>query len=314
MTTTFAPPTGPPATAPVYEVGSAPASPPSGRRRHPLALGAAVVALVALGVGSFVVLAGGGSSNDTTLASITPFSLAAAAESTIAARSIQFDVTASAGDMGAVTVSGAIDNETKLVSVTTDLSSLLALGDTPLPFAGGEMQLLFDGANGVAYLSADALGGLGGLLPSGASWVSIDLAALAEKSGANLGDLEGQLAIDPADTARLLLDSDAAVEVGDETIDGVDTKHYQVTVDLAAALAAAPQTDVAELDGLDLPGTVVYDVWVTADNQLRRASFDTVVAGQPIAMTLDMTTSTEPLDATVPSGNDVFDLTGLLGF
>jgi hypothetical protein len=55
-------------------------------------------------------------------------------------------------------------------------------------------------------------------------------------------------------------------------------------------------------------------VWVTADNQLRRVSFDLDVAGQSIAMQLDMTTSNEPLDIELPADSDVFDLTGLLGF
>ncbi len=95
------------------------------------------------------------------------------------------------------------------------------------------------------------------------------------------------------------------------------TKHYEVTVDIAAAIAALPQAEIDEaLDGLDvpdrLPDTFVYDVWVTADNDLRRVAFDTEIAGQTISMQLDMATSDEPLGIEVPT--DVFDLSGLLGF
>ena len=81
-----------------------------------------------------------------------------------------------------------------------------------------------------------------------------------------------------------------------------------------------PQADIdptvpdIDLPDIDLPDTVVYDVWVTADNQLRRVSFDTDIAGQSIAMQLDMTTSDEPSGIELPAESEVFDLTGLLGF
>jgi hypothetical protein len=316
MTSTFAPPTGPPATgsspAPLPEFEPiSPAVAPGGGRRRPFVLVAALAAVVALGIGAFVALAS--ERSDSGVAE--PYSLIAAAESTVAARSIEFDLTVSASDLADVTVSGAVDNEAELVSVTTDLSSLLALGDTPMPLGDGAMTVLLDGANGVLYLDASALGGF---LPDGAAWVSIDLATLAEQSGQPLDDLEGELAFDPSDIAESLLATEGAVEVGAETIDGVETRRYEVTVDIAAAIAALPQADLddalggLEVPDVDVPDTLVYDVWVTADNDLRRVAFDTEIAGQTIAMQLDMTVSDQPLGLEVPT--DAFDLTGLLGF
>lgn len=316
MTSTFAPPVGPPATAsspaPLHDLeplavhGSS-----GGGRRRPVALAVAVFAVVALGIGAFVALSGGRSGGEVA----EPYSLIAAAEGTVAARSVEFELTVSASDLAEISVSGAVDNESELVSVTTDLSSLLALGDTPMPLGDGEMTVLLDGANGVVYLDA---GALGGFLPDGAAWVSIDLATLAEQSGRSLDELEGELAFDPSDIAESLLDNENAVEVGIETIDGVEVKHYQVSVDIAAAIAALPQADIDEALGgldvpeIDVPDTLVYDVWVTADNDLRRVAFDTELAGQTIAMQLDITTSGQPLDIEVPA--DAFDLSGLLGF
>ncbi len=315
MTSTFAPPTGPavtgsPASAfPETELVPTTAPAPGGRRR-PVALIVAVVAMMALGIGAVVALAGSGSDGGADVAE--PYSLIAAAESTITARTIEFDLTVSASDLAEVTVSGAVDNDSQLVSITTDLSSLLALGDVPLPLGGGDMTVLVDGATGVVYLDASALGGF---LPDSAGWVSIDLGALAEQSGQALDELQGEFAFDPGDIARSLLDTDNATEIGVETIDGVEVKHYEVSVDIAAALAAVPQ---AELDpaiaDIDLPDTVTYDVWVTADNQLRRVSFGTEIAGQTIGMQLDMTTSDQPLGVELPADSEVFDLTGLLGF
>ena len=315
MTSTFAPPTGPPVTGSTASVASETelvpaAAPASGSPRRPIALIAAVVAVLALGIGAFIALGASGSGDDADLAE--PYSLIAAAERTVAARTVEFDLTLSASDLAEITVSGAVDNESQLISVTSDLSSLLALGDMPIPFGGGEMTVLVDGSTGIIYLDASVLGGF---LTDGAGWVSIDLGTLAEQGGETLDELQSEFAIDPTDIARSLLDTENATEVGIDTIDGVEVKHYEVSVDIAAALAAVPQTELDPAIGdIELPDTVTYDVWVTADNELRRVSFGTEIVGQTIGMQLDMTTSDDPLGIEVPAADDVFDLTGLLGF
>jgi hypothetical protein len=314
MTSTFAPPTGPPVTgspaSALPETEPVPAAAPSPRGRRGFALVAAAGAVMALGLAALIAFAGSGSGDGADVAE--PYSLIAAAENTITARTVEFDLTVSASDLADITVSGAVDNESQLVSITTDLSSLLALGDTPIPFGGGDMTVLVDGSTGVIYLDASALGGF---LPDSAGWVSIDLGTLAEQSGQALDDLQDEFALDPSDIARSLLDTEDAVEVGVDTIDGVEVRHYQVSVDIAAALAAVPQAELDPAIGdIELPDTITYDVWITADNQLRRVSFGTEIVGQTIGMQLDMTTSDEPLGIELPADGDVFDLTGLLGF
>jgi hypothetical protein len=308
MNTTFAPPSGPASSAPLQppQVGGS----VTDERRHPGVLGTVVAALVMLAVGAFVAI---GSSGDEGVTLPEPFSLAAAAQNTVDARSVEFELTVTAGDLGDVTVAGAVDNESKLVSVSTDLSTLLGLD--AMPIGDGAIEALFDPSTDVVYISA---GALGDLLPGDSVWVSVDLGRLAEKSGTTIDELQNELFVDPAEWARVLLDSGDVVEVGSEIIDGVDTVHYEVTVDLAAALAASPQArleldefDIDEFD-IDVPDSVTYDVWVTSDNQLRRASFDVAIGDQAVAMVLDMRPSDQPLDAQVPS--DSFDITGLLGW
>ena len=263
---------------------------------------------MALGVAAFVALAGRDSGNDADVAA--PYSLIAAAESTIGARTVEFDLSVSAAESAEFAVSGSVDNESRLASLTADRSSLLALDDEALPLGVGVMTVLVDGARGIVYLDA---GELGGFTAGGAAWVSIDLGVLAEQSGQSLDDVLGEFPLDPADIAHSLLSTENVSEVGAETIDGVETKRFAVTVDVAEALAAVPQADIdAEAADIELPDTVVYDVWVTADNQLRRLAFDTVVAGQAFDMQLDMTTSNETLGVELPT--DAFDITGLLGF
>ena len=56
---------------------------------------------MALGVAAFVALAGGGSGDGADVAE--PYSLIAAAESTLAARTVEFDLTVSASDLAEIT-------------------------------------------------------------------------------------------------------------------------------------------------------------------------------------------------------------------
>jgi hypothetical protein len=284
-------------TAPVPEIDE-----PTPTRRGRLAgVALAVVAVLALVVGALVVADRGG----TDRSSLASFSLVAAAEQAIAADTVEFSVTVSADGIGEVTTSGAVDNDTEVMVLSVGLDSIMPLGG----LGGGEVvEMIVDAEAGMLYFGADALGGL---VPGGASWISADLGAIAEASGQSLDDLGGELFLDPTESARLLLDAEQVTEIGPETVDGDATVRYQVTVDLAAAIAAIPQAG-AELDaqGVDVPDTVVYDVWVTEDNQLRRAAFEIEVAGQSVATTLEMRASNEPLDVEIPT--DTFDLTDFI--
>jgi hypothetical protein len=312
MSTTFAPPTGPVVWAPPASPGAdalslGPSDPPTspGGRRRPVALALAVVAVVGLGVAALVALTAGGADQGVTLPDAPAFDLAAAAQSTIEARTVEFDLVVTTGQLGRMSLTGAVDNETQLARVTTDLSRLLG---TDGMLGGATIEVLVDGANDTVYLAADALAGL---LPAGSSWISLDLARLAELTGEPLADMRGQILVDPAEAARMLLDADEVDEVGTEIIDGVDTMRYRVTVDVAAALAASPQLG-GPLDpaGAELPETIVYDVWVTEANELRRAAVDLVVAGETVSMVLDMTTAEGRLDLEIPA--DAFDITAWL--
>lgn len=281
-----------------------PSRPPGSHRRRGPLLVIAVAAIVALGIGGFVAVAGSGGNGGVSLPEVQPFSLAAAAQDTITSRSVAFDLTVTTADRGNVSVSGAVDTETKVMTATTDLSGLLGLGDANL-LGDSKIDVLYDSANTTAYLDA---GALAPMLPAGTTWISANLSSFEDQAGGSVDDM----LVDPSAVARALLDSDNVVEVGQDTIDGVDTVHYQVTVDVAAALAASPQAGSKLTDsGVDLPDTVTYDVWVTADNQLRRASFDVTVAGQNVSMVLNLKPSDQPLDVQVPT--DAFDITGLLG-
>jgi hypothetical protein len=278
-------------------------------RLHRGVLAVAVTALLALGIGAAAGMATGGDDavSARTATAVPLFSLASATESTLAARTVEFELTATLPGVGDAAMSGVVDNETGLVAVRGDVSDLLpdTMG-TELPL-GGEVELIV--ADDVAYVGAS---GLSELLPIETPWISLDLAVLAEKTGTDSDDLPG-IAIDPRDIAQVLLDADDVTEIGPETIDGEETVRSRVVLDLGDPLASLPEMEGAldeQLDGVELPETVSYDVWVTADNELRRVALDLDVAGQGVGFVLDLTTSDEPPAVEIPA--DAFDLTAWL--
>lgn len=272
------------------------------------ALLVAVVAVLVAGVGAFFLLSGGGDGGDADGAvDGAQYSLAAAAQQAAEARTVTFDMEMEAGPLGALTMTGAADRDAQLMTMSMDMGDVMGIGE-------GSVEMILDVAGGVMYMSAD---GFGDMMPVQAEWFSIDLATMAEMNGQSLDDLRDEFAFDPTASAALLLGEDA-VELGIEEIDGEQVKHYQVTVDLAAALAATPQAQ-QQLDesglglGDELPETIVYDVWVTGDNRLRRMAFELPVMGEELRTRMDFRSVDEPLEVEIPDASDVVDLTEMMG-
>ncbi|MGW7281580.1 hypothetical protein ACWGIV_25420 [Streptomyces sp. NPDC054844] len=109
--------------------------------------------------------------------------------------------------------------------------------------------------------------------PGGKTWMKIDLKKAAQALGVNAGQIG-----DPAQSAayaKAITDQDVT-KVGQEKIDGVDTTHYKVSV------------DVAELPGGDqlrqqVGPTLPMQVWLDGDGRLRRQQLDMSVKGAPSA-------------------------------
>lgn len=151
--------------------------------------------------------------------------------------------------------------------------------------------------------------------PGGKPWIKIDLQKVAEQQGVN-----NQQIGDPAQTAayaKAITDKDVT-EVGTEKVDGVNTTHYRVSV------------DVARLPGGDqmrkqLGPTLPMQVWLDDEGRLRRQQIDMTVKGPASASAepdggaapqqLKMTTVMEfsdfgtEVDAEAPRADQVTDMT-----
>ncbi|MGI9645370.1 MAG: hypothetical protein ACR2O6_08695 [Ilumatobacteraceae bacterium] len=272
----------------------------------------AILALVALGAGAFFVLrgdSGGETITQTEDPTVVPaqFSLQAAAQGASSASTARYEINMSMGGFGALTMTGGIDTDAQIMTFTMDMGAFLGGAEGP-----SEVEAILDVGNGTMYMSGAGMG-----FPTDADWISMDLSAIAETSGMTIDDFQNQFTANPLDVAALFTDADDIVDLGAETIDGAEVRHYQVSIDTAAALAANPQmqqqVDLGDL-GADVPSEIVYDVWVTEDNQLRRMTFAMDIFGQEMVMEMNVSAVGEPLDVEIPSSDDVMDVTGLAGF
>ena len=145
-------------------------------------------------------------------------------------------------------------------------------------------------------------------LPTGKTWMKLDLAKYGKSAGINYQSLMSR---SPAQALQQVEAAGSVKSIGTETIDGVATTHYQVTnIDISKL----PQG--AKLQSL---GDVKYgpiDVWVgNKDGYIYRESmsFTYAVSGQSASMSsqLDLSKFGEKVNVKVPPASEVFDATSL---
>lgn len=152
--------------------------------------------------------------------------------------------------------------------------------------------------------------------PGGKPWMKIDLKKAAARQGLN-----NQQIGDPAQSAayaKAITDKDVT-KVGNEKIDGVNTTHYRVSVDVAKLPGGA---QMREQVGPTLP----MQVWLDDEGRLRRQQVDLTVkapasAGakpdnsaspQQLRMStvMDFSDFGTEVDAEAPPAQQVADMTG----
>jgi hypothetical protein len=170
--------------------------------------------------------------------------------------------------------------------------------------------MVLDLESGMMYYGGAMAGMFGG---GSTPWVGIDLAEYAEMAGQSIDEIRSSFVSNPGDLASVF-DGLDAVEVGMEEIDGLPVKHYQVTVALDDVLGADPQV-AGQLSGLDVADLddLVYDVWVTEDNQLRRLSFAVDADGIEISTVMNLLEVGEAIDIPLPDPSEVTVVDDLLG-
>lgn len=245
----------------------------------PLALVAALAAAVAAGCGGV---------------QLDP--VAQAATSSADAGSFRFEATLSFTSEQAkaqhATITGRYDAEANRLALDLDAAG------TPIDAVVGL------GAKPVVYAR----------LPSGNSWLKLDLTTMAKARGADLDGLSPEQ-WKPQQLLDSLKQVGDSTKVGKEKLDGVETTHYRVEVDPKKLIEKQPEAQrqaaekALEQSGID---RVPVDVWVGDDDLLRRISLHLDgSAGMPFALEarLDLSDYGSDVHVALPPADQVIGKT-----
>lgn len=223
-----------------------------------------------------------------------------------------------------VTIDGAFASDGSKAEMTMDMSPMFEAMAGEMSDEESEMmegllgglaeptEIVVDGDT--TYMKGGVFGALFG---AETEWISTP----TESSG---GDPTGGFG-DPGEFLQLLEGAGEVTEEGSEDIDGVETTHYSVEVDLEdLAASAGEEAEMPEIPGLD-GVEVTIDVWVDEDSELvRRMAFEIDgsalggTAGADLSGSMLLTMDIEPLDdfdVEVPDPSEVteMDMDDLLG-
>jgi hypothetical protein len=181
-------------------------------------------------------------------------------------------------------------------------------------FGNGTAELTFSDL--VYYMKLPQGAGLP--LPPGKEWFKIDLKEIGQTQELDLEQLTQLSQSDPSQALDFLQGaSDDFHEVGTEDVRGESTTHYAGTIDLNKVAENAP-ADLAEqykkLAELAPSPTVPMDVWIGDDGYVHKLRFEQkLAAGSSMTIEEELYDWGTDVNVTVPSDDEVFDLTQLLG-
>jgi hypothetical protein len=235
--------------------------------------------------------------------------LASASTKTVDAKSARVALTVDIADKAApdgkrkIVGGGAVDFVTGHGTLDMDTA---ALG---LPGLTGKIQVISLGD--VFYVQVPA-----GLIP-GKPWLKLDLAALGQTAGVDLAGLQQLGANDPSANLRFVQGAQAAKEVGESKVRGVDTTQYHFTVDLEKTKTKVAEELHDDIDRLiDQLGRSTYpaDAWVDGDDQIRRLRLSIPGEGNVGAsvVTQEFYEFGVKVDAAAPPADQVSDFAELL--
>ena len=206
-----------------------------------------------------------------------------------------------------MTMTGSVAGQNLTMTGSGDYKTSPRLGAMTMKMsaAGHDVQFKAVEAGTTIYMQSPVFSAQ---LPSGKTWLKLDLQKVGSKLGVNYSSLVSQ---SPASALKQIEAAGSVKSIGTETIDGVVTTHYQVT---NLDLSKIPQA--AKLEALAHPKYGPIDIWIGNKNGYvyrESLSFSYSVAGQSASMSMqvDLSKFGEKVNVAVPPASDVFDVTSL---
>lgn len=212
--------------------------------------------------------------------------------------SVHVDMNVTVPGAGALTASGDMRfaGTKSAVHLTMDLPSV------------GSMEMVV--VDGTFYMKLPA--GLSSLMGGSDDkpWAKVDLGstdAITQSLGST-ADFANQ--VDPTQMINQIKSAGTITKVTHETLNGQQTTHYAITVDVAK-LAGAEKASMAGLGVSTLP----FDIWVNSDNPVRiitKVGYADPVSGssQQVAVTVNYSNWGQPVTVTAPPADQVGTLDG----
>jgi hypothetical protein len=142
-------------------------------------------------------------------------------------------------------------------------------------------------------------------------WVKLDLGQLAQQRGIDLSSL-ANASPTPASALSYLRGSSNVQQLGHESVGGVDTTHYKVTVDLERAAARSTGSVRESLKRvIQTSGDkkLPIGVWVDAKGYVRKVHYQQrEAAGRSVAITMNLHDYGAPVAIKPPPADSVVDI------
>lgn len=114
--------------------------------------------------------------------------------------------------------------------------------------------------------------------------------------------LEG---VGPEQIEKMQAAAVSATEIGPETIDGVDTTHYEVVIDVKKSLEALGSAAPSIPASADLPETIPTDLWLDDQGRMIKTEVEQQVSGQRVVTISQVTAYDQPVDISAPDPSQV---------
>jgi hypothetical protein len=152
-------------------------------------------------------------------------------------------------------------------------------------------------------------------LAEGKQWIKVDLGKIARQGGPDVGALFSSPT--PVNALAYLIGTSTVEKVGSDSVGGVDTTHYRVTVDLRRAEKRARGTLREVVKRVLARGGIAklpLEVWVDDRDYIRRVIYDETAPGQrPTRVKMDLHDFRAHVPITPPPSNSVVDFNDALG-
>ena len=258
------------------------AAPVPSRRRRFAVIGALAVVGVAGGATAAVVL------RDQPAAA---FSLEAAAVQAQDTSTLSFTLEMGMDDGSTVSADISMDVERELMAMKMEMPP------------EGEFDFVVDLDGNTMYLSTDA-DAFEPMVFNGAEWIQFDM---DDEMDIDMSEMLDQVDDNPFEMAAAFETADGVREMGFETVAGQEAKKYEITVDTAEAIADPEMRDLFEstLGDLDtMPDEMVFDAYVTEDNQIVRLAYEMDIMGATTSFDITIT-GTDDVVIVVPDPSTV---------